>query len=81
VTTAFDNSLIICAGATDSDEFHSDPIPGAGYTMLDLQTCCDDDKTAVSYRIVPTAGTYSCTMMEPDEPDWAAIGAVFKPGS
>jgi hypothetical protein len=84
VTTPTANALIVCAGASDTDNFGGsmgnevDPTPGAGYTMIDLQDF-DDDKTAVSYRVVPASGTYGCTMTSHTSLDWQAIAAVFAP--
>lgn len=84
VTTPTANALIVCAGASDTDNFGGsmgnevDPTPGSGFTMIDLQDF-DDDKTAVSFRVVPSAGTYGCTMTSHTSLDWQAIAAAFKP--
>lgn len=77
VTSATDGVLLLMAGSTDSDEFHTDPTPSAGWTMINLQTCCDDDKTAIMYRVAGAAGSYGGTMTDDQPPDWAAIIGAF----
>jgi hypothetical protein len=48
--------------------------------MVDLQDF-DDDKTALSYRVVPSPGSYGCTMTNISRfaPDWVAIAVVYAP--
>lgn len=77
VDTATAGALLVMGGATDSDEFHTDPTPSADWTMVDLQTCCDDDKTAVMFRVAGAAGNYGGTMTESQGPSWSAIIGAF----
>lgn len=77
IITTIASCLIICGGASDSDEFHTDPSPGSGYTMVDLQTEFDDDKTAVEWRVVSSTGTYAGNMTDDQTPDWQCIVVAY----
>lgn len=80
VTTTIENGLLVFAAATDSDEFHSQPTPGSGYTLVVFSQLEPNapDKTAIEYQGPVTAGTYSGAMTDDQTPIWAAILVAYK---
>lgn len=87
IDTLTSGALMIFWGSTDSDEFHTDPTPSSGWTMINLQDgtpplggAYDDDKTAVMWKVAGGAGNYGGTQTDDLTPDWAAIIGAFSSG-
>jgi hypothetical protein len=84
LTTTINNALIVVAAATDGDEYHTKPNPGAGYTLIDLWALFSPtsapDKTAEQWRVAANAGIYNGAFGSVSAGYYAAIMVVYAPG-
>lgn len=86
VDTLTDNTLLVMIGATDSDEFHSVPVPSEGWNLIDwdgpsppnLPDGSDPDKSAIMWKVAGSIGNYGGTMDDDQDPIWSAIIVSFK---
>lgn len=78
VTTLTDGAFLILCLASDGDQMHSDPAVPTGWNAIDLQTCCDDDKTGVMWDEAGAAGSHGGTANDDQSAIWSAALLAFK---